>query len=275
MCQGGVGIRVCKYQGVQVSGCASIRVCKYQGVSVVGHQAYQHIVILTGAGISAESGIRTFRDSGGLWEDHSIEDVATPEGFRRNPALVYEFYNQRRAQLSAVAPNPAHMALGRLMAQHSTRTPGGTVTLITQNVDDLHERGGADTVLHMHGELLKARCTACNSVSTISEDFQGDTPCPVCGETRLRPDIVWFGEMPYFMDTIADALTRADLFVSIGTSGNVYPAAGFVQEIRMRGRAHSIEINLEPSEGASVFAECRHGKASDLVPRFVAEILGD
>ncbi len=231
---------------------------------------FDHIVILTGAGVSAESGVATFRDAGGLWEQHRIEDVATPEGFQRNPALVYDFYNQRRAKLGTVEPNGAHTALARLQAEHN-----GRVTLITQNVDNLHERGGFSGVMHMHGELTKARCMACASVHQWMDAFDGATPCPTCTHTALRPHIVWFGEMPFHMDMIADALGDADLFISIGTSGNVYPAAGFVQEVRARGAAHTVEINLEPSAGASLFAECRHGPAATLVPDFVDEILGD
>lgn len=232
-------------------------------------QRYHHIVILTGAGISAESGVDTFRDAGGLWEKHAIEDVATPEAFARNPDLVLDFYNARRAQLQTVDPNAAHRALARL--QQAFR---GRVTLITQNVDDLHERGGFQGAVHMHGELKAVRCQSCGAVHHgWAADQSRDTACPTCGAQALRPHIIWFGEMPLFMERIADALAEADLFLSIGTSGQVYPAAGFIQEIRARGVAHSIEINLEPSDGASLFEECRHGKAGELVPAFVEEIL--
>ncbi|GHF12019.1 NAD-dependent protein deacylase [Kordiimonas sediminis] len=230
---------------------------------------YENIVILTGAGISAESGVATFRDNGGLWEQHRIEDVATPEAFQRDPDLVQHFYNLRRAQLGTVDPNNAHKALAKLQGQHR-----GTVTLITQNVDDLHERGGASSVVHMHGELKKVRCLSCKTVHFWEGDCDQKTACPACGGApSLRPHIVWFGEMPFYMDDIEMALSDCDLFVSIGTSGNVYPAAGFVASVRRLGRAHTLEINLEPSEGATMFAECRHGRAGDLVPAFVEEIL--
>ena len=228
-----------------------------------------NIVILTGAGISAESGISTFRDNGGLWDEYDIEDVATPGAFARNPDLVQHFYNLRRAALKTVEPNAAHTALARLQRDFT-----GTVTLVTQNVDDLHERAGSGDVIHMHGELLKVRCGVCGTVHIRHEDCDQQTPCPACGSVpALRPHIVWFGEMPFAMDRIAASLAACDLFVSIGTSGNVYPAAGFVAEARSNGFARCIELNLEPSEGASMFHECRHGKASDLVPAFVDEIL--
>lgn len=226
------------------------------------------IVVLTGAGISAESGVATFRDADGLWEGHHVEEVATPEGYDADPALVHAFYDARRAALADVAPNPAHLALGRLEA-----VLGDDLTIVTQNVDDLHERGGAHQVLHMHGELLSAWCRACGRRFRW-EGTLGDRPaCPGCGISELRPDIVWFGEMPYGMDRISAAIAEADLFVSIGTSGAVYPAAGFVIEARARG-IRSLEINLEPSEGTHWFDEARHGKAGDLVPRWVDEVLG-
>jgi NAD-dependent deacetylase len=226
------------------------------------------IVVLTGAGVSAESGVPTFRDADGLWEGHRVEDVATPEGYDADPALVHAFYDARRAALAEVVPNPAHLALGRLEA-----VLGDDLLVVTQNVDDLHERGGAHHVLHMHGELLSAWCRACGHRFRW-EGTLGDRPaCPGCGVSELRPDIVWFGEMPYGMDRISAALADADLFVSIGTSGAVYPAAGFVIEARARG-IRSLEINLEPSEGTHWFDEARHGKAGDLVPRWVDEVLG-
>ncbi len=231
--------------------------------------SYKNIVVLTGAGISAESGVRTFRDNGGLWEEHRLEDVATPEAFARDPDMVQRFYNQRRAQLNTVEPNPAHTALARLQAEFD-----GTVTIITQNVDDLHERGGAEDVIHMHGELGKVRCRACAGVFAFHGDCDQDTKCPACARApALRPHIVWFGEMPFHMDVIADRLEACDLFISVGTSGNVYPAAGFVTNVQAVGRAHTIEVNLEPSEGASLFAERRHGKAGDLLPLLVDELL--
>lgn len=228
---------------------------------------FRSIVILTGAGISAESGIDTFRSSGGLWEQHRVEDVATPEGFARNPNLVLNFYDMRRAALADVVPNPAHMALARLEREFS-----GELLLVTQNVDDLHERGGSARVLHMHGELKSALCTSCETRSPWPGTMIERPPCPVCRAPSLRPDVVWFGEMPYQMGRIYQALETCDLFVSIGTSGAVYPAAGFVQEARANG-ARTLELNLEPSEGSRFFHESRHGPASVVVPEWVDEVL--
>jgi len=228
---------------------------------------FERIVILTGAGISAESGIDTFRDAGGLWEQHRVEDVATPEGFLRDPDLVLGFYDMRREALARVEPNAAHVALARL-----ERAFAGEVLLVTQNVDDLHERGGSREVLHMHGELMSALCTACETRSRWDRSMLDRPPCPVCRAPMLRPDVVWFGEMPYEMGRIYRALETCDLFVSIGTSGAVYPAAGFVQEARANG-AHCLELNLEPSEGSRVFHETRLGRASELVPQWVDEVL--
>jgi NAD-dependent deacetylase len=227
-----------------------------------------NIVILTGAGISAESGLATFRGPDGLWEGHRVEDVATPEAFARDPALVHAFYDARRARLVTVEPNAAHKALTRLDAEWP-----GELLLVTQNVDDLHERAGSRRLLHMHGEVRKGWCLDCD------ERFPWDGPmaggsCPVCrAEGQVRPDIVWFGEMPYEMDRIEEALRRCDLFVSIGTSGAVYPAAGFVQTARYCG-ANTLEMNLEPSIGSMLFDESRIGKAGALVPAWVEEILG-
>ena len=228
----------------------------------------ERIVILTGAGISAESGIDTFRSAGGLWEQHRVEDVATPEGFARNPNLVLNFYDMRRAALANVAPNPAHAALARLEREFS-----GELLLVTQNVDDLHERGGSARVLHMHGELNSALCTSCEMRSPWLATMIERPPCPVCRAPTLRPDVVWFGEMPYQMGRIYHALETCDLFVSIGTSGAVYPAAGFVQEARAAG-ARTLELNLELSGGSRSFQETRHGPASVLVPAWVEEVLG-
>lgn len=230
--------------------------------------APQSIVILTGAGISAESGIDTFRSAGGLWEQHRVEDVATPEGFARNPGLVLGFYDMRRAALAKVAPNAAHLALARLEREFS-----GDILLVTQNVDDLHERGGSEQVLHMHGELKSALCTSCEVRSRWDAPMLGRPPCPVCAAPALRPDVVWFGEMPYEMGRIYQALESCDLFVSIGTSGAVYPAAGFVAEARRAG-ARCLELNLEPSEGSRLFHETRLGPAGTLVPEWVEEVLG-
>lgn len=226
------------------------------------------IVILTGAGISAESGIDTFRAEGGLWEQHRIEDVATPEGFARDPDLVLNFYDMRRAALASVEPNAAHHALARLEREFP-----GDLLLVTQNVDDLHERGGSAQVLHMHGELNSALCTACEMRSPFAGTMIGRPPCPVCQAPSLRPDVVWFGEMPYQMDRIYAALRDADLFVSIGTSGAVYPAAGFVRDAREMG-ARALELNLERSEGSHWFHESRQGRAGELVPAWVEEVLG-
>ena len=228
------------------------------------------IVILTGAGISRESGLATFRDADGIWATVRIEDVATPEAFRRDPARVQGFYNARRRQLldPAVQPNAAHRALARL-----ERDWPGEILVVTQNIDDLHERAGTRQLLHMHGELLKARCTACRRVVPVSEDLTPDLVCAGCDSVgSLRPDVVWFGEMPLHMPEIEAALAQADLFVSIGTSGNVYPAAGFVAEARRAG-TRTIELNLEPSDGASLFDEARYGPAGTLVPAFVDELL--
>lgn len=227
-----------------------------------------NIVILTGAGISAESGIDTFRSAGGLWEQHRVEDVATPEGFARDPNLVLRFYDMRREALGRVVPNPAHEALARLDAGWQR----GELLIVTQNVDDLHERAGARRVLHMHGELKSALCTACEMRSPWNAPMIDRPPCPVCRAPMLRPDVVWFGEMPYQMDRIYRALRQADLFVSIGTSGAVYPAAGFVRDVRELG-ARTLELNLERSEGSSWFHESRQGRAGELVPAWVDELL--
>ena len=228
----------------------------------------QNIVILTGAGVSAESGIDTFRDGGGLWEQHRVEDVATPEAFVRDPDLVHRFYDARREAIQTKLPNAAHAALARLDAAWP-----GELLIVTQNVDDLHERAGARRLIHMHGEHLKAWCTACDARSEWTGTLIDRPACPVCGVAgELRPDVVWFGEMPYAMDAIYRALNRADLFVSIGTSGAVYPAAGFVREARASG-ARTLELNMEPSQGSHWFGEARHGPAGVLVPAWVEEIL--
>ncbi len=229
------------------------------------------IVILTGAGISRESGLHTFRDRDGIWSQVRIEDVATPEAFERDPTRVHGFYNaRRRALLSGdIDPNPAHGALARL----ETEWPG-EVLLVTQNVDNLHERAGSKNLVHMHGEILSALCLRCGVTGPWSVDIGLETPCPACGQSgALRVGVVWFGEMPLAMDRILTALEACDLFVSIGTSGSVYPAAGFVQDARKVGRAHTVELNLEPSEGHSLFAERHYGPASRVVPEFVTRIL--
>ncbi len=232
-----------------------------------------NIFVLTGAGISAESGLGTFRDKGGLWARFDPMKLATPEAFARDPEQVHAFYNMRRRNLLGAEPNEAHRTLARLEAELARR--GGSLTLVTQNIDDLHKRAGSRQVMHMHGELLKARCIACEAVLPWREDLGPEIPCPSCGSTQaLRPHVVWFGEMPLFMDAIEDALLAADLFVAIGTSGSVYPAAGFVQEARLAG-IRTCEINLEPSDNARQFDEARYGPASETVPAWVRDVLAD
>lgn len=227
-----------------------------------------NIVVLTGAGISAESGVPTFRDADGLWEGHRVEDVATPAAFDRSPDVVHRFYDERRRMVQKVEPNAAHSALSRL-----EQMVGDSLLVITQNIDDLHERAGSRRVLHMHGELLSALCRACDGRFAWDDDLADFPPCPGCGYSELRPDVVWFGEMPYELDTIDRALQKADLFVSIGTSGAVYPAAGFVRAASAYG-ASTLELNLAPSEGSHFFDETRHGPAGTLVPDWVDELLG-
>lgn len=235
----------------------------------------KNITILTGAGISAESGLSTFRDEDGLWCKHRIEDVATPEGFERDPDLVYDFYNARRAQLKDVQPNPAHHALATLAAQHT-----GNLLLVTQNVDDLHQRALSQItprdsceLIAMHGELYKARCLQTGAIHTHKAAITSDTPCPCCKiEGNLRPHIVWFGEMPLAMDRIYAHLQQCDLFIAIGTSGNVYPAAGFAQEARQHG-AHTVEMNVAATKGHSQFDETIYGPASQTVPAFIDRLL--
>jgi NAD-dependent deacetylase len=224
------------------------------------------VFVLTGAGISAESGVRTFRDAGGLWEEHRIEDVATPEAFARDPGLVWRFYSERRKQAGAVRPNPAHLALAKLQERIGDR-----LFLCTQNVDPLHERAGARDVLHMHGELLKTRCDRCDRAPFDDERAYADAvPRCECGG-RLRPHVVWFGEVPLGMDRIYQELNECDVFVTVGSSGAVYPAAGFVTHLRhqpnSRGRfARCIYVGLERPENAHSFDECRLGKAGALLP---------
>lgn len=231
--------------------------------------ADRSIVILTGAGISAESGLGTFRDKEGLWTKYDLNEVATPEGFSRNPLLVHDFYNARRTNLIKAEPNAAHVALAEL-----ERNWAGEFLLVTQNVDDLHERAGSQSVLHMHGELRKARCGMCGHVCAWDGELGLATPCPSCGVKQgMRPHVVWFGEMPLYMDEIYAALDRCDLFLSIGTSGQVYPAAGFVAELRRSRRAHTVELNLDPSDGHSLFAERIYGPATRIVPEYVETLL--
>jgi NAD-dependent deacetylase len=224
------------------------------------------IVVLTGAGISAESGLATFRGGDGLWANHRIEDVATPEGFARNPDLVHTFYNARRAELSTVQPNSAHLALAEL-----ERAWPGEFLLVTQNIDDLHDRAGSANLIHMHGELNRIRCAGCGQVFPWTVDSSRAAPCPGCARRALRPHVVWFGEMPLEMDRIGAALDGCGLFVAIGTSGNVYPAAGFVRGVGPG--AHTLELNLEPSLATDAFMEHRQGPATVLVPALVRELL--
>ena len=239
----------------------------------------RNIVVLTGAGISAESGIPTFRthgavsyweydDADGVRKKHRVEDVCTPEALARDPMLVHRFYDERRAALATVEPNAAHRALARLDAHW-----GGELLIVTQNVDDLHERAGATRMLHMHGELRSALCAACGERRAWAGALPPGTTCDACGAAALRPDIVFFGEMPYEMERIEQALARADLFVSIGTSGAVYPAAGFVQLAAHYG-ARTLELNLERSAGSDWFEETRLGAASVLVPAWIEEMIG-
>jgi NAD-dependent deacetylase len=229
---------------------------------------HQRIVILTGSGVSAESGVATFRDRDGIWSKYDYREVATPEGFARNPALVHDFYNQRRRAHKTIAPNAAHHALARLEREHA-----GEVVIITQNVDALHEAAGSKSLVHMHGELLKALCSSCRGRHAWVDDLSIATACPACGRSGgMRPDVVWFGEMPYHMERISTLLAAADLFISIGTSGSVYPAAGFVAEARSHG-AHTVELNLEPSEGVSLFHDAIHGPAGRIVPAYVERLL--
>lgn len=230
-----------------------------------------NIVILTGAGISRESGLDTFRDKDGIWSKVRIEDVATPEAFARDPHGVNDFYNARRARLAAghVEPNAAHLALAQLEAGWR-----GELLLVTQNIDDLHERAGSNRLIHMHGELLKVRCADCGDIRLSPAPIEPGGACPACGASdRLRPNVVWFGEIPFGMERIYAQLSRCDLFIAIGTSASVYPAAGFVQEVRRIGQARCVELNLEPSQASDFFHETRHGPASTVVPDFVAELL--
>lgn len=229
------------------------------------------IFVLTGAGVSAESGLGTFRDKDGVWTKYDLSEVATPEGFARNPALVRDFYNARRRNLVGAEPNAAHAALARLETDLAAR--GGELFLCTQNVDDLHEKAGSRRVVHMHGELAVTRCHHCDATRSDAGPLTAEAVCAACGrDGGARPHVVWFGEMPLHMDAIEDALADADLFVSIGTSGSVYPAAGFVTEARAMGIA-TCEINLEPSANAYVFDEKHYGPATEVVPRWVDRVL--
>jgi NAD-dependent deacetylase len=225
------------------------------------------IVVLTGAGISAESGVPTFRDAGGLWEGYSVEDVATPQGFERDPDTVLRFYDARRRAAASALPNAAHRALARLEG-----ALGDRLLVVTQNVDDLHERAGSRNLVHMHGELRRALCAECGARPLWDGDLDGRPPCPECGERMLRPDVVWFGELPYELDRIENAVVACDVFASIGTSGAVYPAAGYVA-LAAAFEARTVELNLEPTDAAVPFDEARIGRATEIVPVWVDEIV--
>ncbi|MCC8381069.1 MULTISPECIES: Sir2 family NAD+-dependent deacetylase [unclassified Xenorhabdus] len=242
----------------------------YRDIRVANKIKKPHVVVLTGAGISAESGIRTFRSSDGLWEEHRVEDIATPEGFKRDPELVQAFYNARREHLqqAEIKPNAAHYALAELEQQI-----GDNFLLVTQNIDNLHERAGSKRVLHMHGELLKVRCCQSGQVIEWTSHLTVDDRCHCCQfPSLLRPHVVWFGEMPLGMEQIYSALSEADIFIAIGTSGHVYPAAGFVHEAKLSG-AHTVELNLEPSQVESMFDEKHYGNASQIVNQYVQSLL--
>ncbi|WP_241609452.1 Sir2 family NAD+-dependent deacetylase [Rosenbergiella australiborealis] len=234
------------------------------------HKPMPKVVVLTGAGISAESGIATFRAADGLWENHAIEDVATPEGFQRDPEQVNQFYNARRRQLksSGILPNNAHRALAKLGT-----VLGDNLLIVTQNIDNLHERAGSPNVIHMHGELLKVRCCQSQQVINWHEDLHPSDRCTCCQfPAPLRPHIVWFGEMPLQMEGIYQAIAECDIFIAIGTSGQVYPAAGFVHEAKLQG-AQTIEFNLEPTASKEEFIEGHYGPASQTLPAWVEMFL--
>jgi NAD-dependent deacetylase len=225
---------------------------------------HARIVILTGAGISAESGLATFRDAGGIWARYDLATVATPEAFAADPDRVYEFYNLRRRDLIGKQPNAAHLALAALQQAHPS-----AVSLVTQNVDDLHEAAGSAHVIHMHGELRRGWCRACDARIPWTGDMGRDSRCTACGEVGgLRPDIVWFGEIPYHMERLGDLIAACDLFVAIGTSGQVYPAAGFADLAASAG-ARTLELNLEPTGRHGTFHDGHYGRATDIVPAFV------
>lgn len=233
----------------------------------------KNIVILTGAGISAESGLGTFRDKDGIWTKYPLEDLATPEGFARDPDFVHDFYNSRRAQLKTATCHKGHEALAEL--ERAILARGGQYTLVTQNVDNLHEQAGSspENLIHMHGELTKARCGACETIEPYEHDLSTKLVCKTCDVVGLmRPHVVWFGEMPLGMDRIDAAIAGCDIFVSIGTSGDVYPAANFVRQARYYG-AHTVELNLEPSANAAVFDEALYGPATEIVPQWVAQVI--
>lgn len=231
----------------------------------------KNIVVLTGAGISAESGIKTFRGNDGLWEEYPLEEVARPEAFLCNPRLVQEFYNKRRQELLKVQENAAHVALAQFEKRHC-KEKGNSFLLVSQNIDDLHERAGTQNMIHMHGELLKKRCTNCGTVSEERKDLSVEDECEFCQKKGLlRPHIVWFGEIPLEMERIYAALEQADIFISIGTSGSVYPAAAFV-ELAHEAKAQCIELNLEASESSSLFDRVYHGEATKVVPDFFGNL---
>jgi len=224
-----------------------------------------HLVVMTGAGISAESGVRTFRENGGLWEQHRVEEVATPEAFDADPRMVWAFYNLRRAQLGTVGPNPAHKALARLEAA----MPDGQFTLVTQNVDDLHRRAGSRHIIQMHGELAKVRCTGCGTITETLDDLGPLPRCADCG-ALLRPHIVWFGEVPMCMDAIAAAIRACTLFLVVGTSGVIYPAAGMLAQAKLND-ATTVGVNLDPPDNVDYIDHFFQGKAGELLPTLVEQ----
>jgi NAD-dependent deacetylase len=225
------------------------------------------VFVLTGAGISAESGIRTFRDANGLWEEHRVEDVASPEGWARDAELVWRFYSQRRAQAETCAPNAAHVALGELEARIGER-----LFLCTQNVDPLHERGGSKRVVHMHGELLRSRCERCDRPDFEDHgQYMSAAAIPRCAcGGRIRPHICWFGEVPFSLDAIGEAVERCDLFITVGSSGVVYPAAGLVRQVRRRGGVRTVYVGPEAPDNGAGFDECRIGNAGEVLPGLFA-----
>ena len=238
-----------------------------------GNISVKNIVILTGAGISAESGLGIFRDKDGIWTKYPLEDLATPEGFARNPAFVHGFYNDRRAQLKTAKAHGGHLAIAKL--EQAVCGAGGAFTLVTQNVDNLHEQAGSspENLIHMHGELAKSRCSLCGDIALCEEALSVETSCAACKRAGgMRPDVVWFGEMPLDMDRIDAAVAGCDVFVSIGTSGDVYPAAGYVQMAQHFG-AWTVELNLEPSSNAQIFQAASYGLASEIVPIWVDEFI--
>ncbi|GJL99525.1 MAG: NAD-dependent protein deacylase [Methyloligella sp.] len=230
---------------------------------------YDKILILTGAGLSAESGLGTFREENGIWSKYNFEEVATPEGYAADPKRCLDFYNMRRDLHHKATPNTAHKALARLEAEYP-----GEVVIVTQNIDSLHEAAGSHRIIHMHGQIDRVKCNDCGTTYDYPYGtIEVNSICPSCNvQGQQRPDVVWFGEMPYDLDEIQKEIDSCFLFISIGTSGSVYPAAGFVNMARKAG-AHTVELNLEPSDGAVQFHEAHQGKATEIVPRYVDKLM--